>query len=363
MKEINLYCQKTKEPLVYLNEKYLCKSTGIEYPIYAGIIFLGYPKGKSIELKKVLLDSQNSQGVIGSFAAGSHHMYLSYPLILKAIKTYKKLFPSNYPEKKVAINVGCGGDPSSNILASLGFQTYALDIEPNSLFIQQIWDKIISSNLPIRIACDNLCLPFPNESVDLVFCKEFIHHIEGHDAMVAEISRVLKVGGTAVIIEPTLTHCTTEETIKATCHHYKTNSEYLISFKKWNLDIKEYYLYYQLKSATWKNKIASLIYKIFNKKFETASGSNAFITELVQKLIDGKNIWYLVKSKSMDYKESFLDDIEIIDRKYLTINESIFNNQYIKGSVEYFKSIKKEIDFYCAVNNSNSVPDKNLQNL
>jgi len=58
-----------------------------------------------------------------------------------------------------------------------------------------------SKGLLISLA-DGRCLPFPANSFDKVICSEVLEHITDHNAVLAEINRVLKVGGMLAISVP-----------------------------------------------------------------------------------------------------------------------------------------------------------------
>ena len=58
-----------------------------------------------------------------------------------------------------------------------------------------------SKSLSLSVA-DGKCLPFPANSFDKVICSEVLEHIEDHHVVLAEINRVLKVGGMLAISVP-----------------------------------------------------------------------------------------------------------------------------------------------------------------
>jgi SAM-dependent methyltransferase len=49
---------------------------------------------------------------------------------------------------------------------------------------------------------DALCLPYPDETFDCVIASEILEHIPQDDAAIAELIRVLKVGGTLAVSVP-----------------------------------------------------------------------------------------------------------------------------------------------------------------
>src|SRR3546814_12108273 len=64
---------------------------------------------------------------------------------------------------------------------------------------------------------DGTSLPYEDDSVDLVFCKQVLHHVQNPDLLIRDVARVLKPGGAFVrpksVLQPyqsrNLPSCTT----------------------------------------------------------------------------------------------------------------------------------------------------------
>jgi ubiquinone/menaquinone biosynthesis C-methylase UbiE len=52
------------------------------------------------------------------------------------------------------------------------------------------------------VAADITCLPFPDQTFDLIICAEVLEHIRSHKAAVRELVRVLKKGSCLVVSAP-----------------------------------------------------------------------------------------------------------------------------------------------------------------
>lgn len=337
-----MFCQVTKEKLVYLKDSYLCKSLGIIYPIKKNITFMGYKQEEKESIVEILLNSQTHQGTLYTLKNDFEFAKYSYPLIAESISTFKKLYSSI--KGGIAVNVGSGGDPSSNEIAALGFDTYACEIEPNSLFMSSFWDNKNCTKVK-RIVCDCFSLPFPDSSVSLLYCKEFLHHMEDYDGVLNEFSRVLKTNGITIIIEPTLTARTTKGALDFPGHHYQYNSKYISSFTNNGFKIDEYYLYYILRHKRLKHKISSLPYGFFNNQFKKAKHSMPQLNEVIQKIMDGQNIWFLKKIQNVNpYETNKIKNIGIIDINFLTVDESIFNNEYFEKGAQFYSGLRKEYE-------------------
>lgn len=110
--------------------------------------------------------------------------------------------------EKFALDLACGIGTFTVTLFKNGAIPIGLDNSPhamtvaNSLFLETMKKR------GIFLAGDALSLPFVASSFDLIVCADFIEHISGKDyeRMLAECSRVLKVGGYLLIYTPNRWH-------------------------------------------------------------------------------------------------------------------------------------------------------------
>ncbi len=99
-------------------------------------------------------------------------------------------------KKKIKVNLGCGSwiVPSTKDSDWINLDNYVLfSGEKNKKFVQGDVRK----------------LPLASESVDYIFCDQVLEHIPMKDvpAVLYEVRRVLKKGGTAIIIVPDFKAC------------------------------------------------------------------------------------------------------------------------------------------------------------
>lgn len=104
---------------------------------------------------------------------------------------------------KDVLDVGCGRGEHTLMLLSAGARVSAIDIsEP---YIQDLKSKVAGSEdwgarAHLHVM-DAHHLKFADESFDLVVGRGILHHLDLSLAL-SEIKRVLRIGGTAVFIEP-----------------------------------------------------------------------------------------------------------------------------------------------------------------
>jgi SAM-dependent methyltransferase len=88
------------------------------------------------------------------------------------------------------LNAGCGDRDISSWLASLGLKDVA--------------NYDIASSLPGAVIGPLESMPFADRSFDTILCNAVLEHVEKVDEVVAELARVLRPGGHAVIAVPFL---------------------------------------------------------------------------------------------------------------------------------------------------------------
>jgi ubiquinone/menaquinone biosynthesis C-methylase UbiE len=91
------------------------------------------------------------------------------------------------------LDSGCGDGGVARLLGERVGAVVAIDIER-----QATWED--GPGLTFRVA-DAEQLPFDNATFDLVHSKDSLHHMDSPDRALAEYRRMLKPGGTALIIE------------------------------------------------------------------------------------------------------------------------------------------------------------------
>lgn len=91
------------------------------------------------------------------------------------------------------LDVGCGDGGVAELLRRRVGEVVAVDVEPS-----EEWDD--RDGLSFQVA-DGERLPFDDELFDLIHSKDSLHHMEDPVAALAEYERVLKPGGTALIVE------------------------------------------------------------------------------------------------------------------------------------------------------------------
>ena len=91
------------------------------------------------------------------------------------------------------LDVGCGDGGVARLLRERVALVVAVDVAPSA-------DWADAPGLTFQVA-NGEELPFAHQSFDLVHSKDSLHHMEHPETALAEYHRVLKPGGTALIVE------------------------------------------------------------------------------------------------------------------------------------------------------------------
>lgn len=106
---------------------------------------------------------------------------------------------------KTALDYGCGGGEFSWLLAQMGAKVVGVDISPISVAQARALAPPSRKGSPIFLVADAHHTPFSDGCFDYIFGNGALHHLE-LDQAYAEVSRVLKPGGTAFFQEPMHDH-------------------------------------------------------------------------------------------------------------------------------------------------------------
>lgn len=123
----------------------------------------------------------------------------------------------DFAAKKIVLDIACGEGYGSAVLAGTADRVYGVDIAPDAIAHAKATYQ--RPNLEFLVGqCAKI--PLPDCAVDLVVSFETIEHHTQHEAMFAEIKRVLRPGGIMVMSSPDKAEYT-ERTNHANAYHVK----------------------------------------------------------------------------------------------------------------------------------------------
>lgn len=100
------------------------------------------------------------------------------------------------------VDFGCGSGANTALLAGRGAHVWGIDISEDLLRLAQRRLKVSGRDQEATFLAGSAHdMPFPDESIDVVFGMAILHHLD-LDLVSREVRRVLKPGGRAIFKEP-----------------------------------------------------------------------------------------------------------------------------------------------------------------
>ncbi|NQS88702.1 class I SAM-dependent methyltransferase [Patescibacteria group bacterium] len=340
-----LRCQQCLAKLTFREDKLTCNACDMVYPLSKNLIFMGYDKNRENEARETITTERNHQTNLDDVQKHYNFAYPSFKISLHSIRILKHDVKKQNP---VAIDIGSGGTATSKMLSEKGFDTYRCELDPNSLYSGLFWRH---SNLCAgkHIVCDASILPFENNSIDVVFCKEFVHHIQDYKSLFNEVNRVLKKDGVFLMIEPTLTiynHVKSlfkQKVANHPGHHYQTITRYFSALNKTGFLPYRYYLYHYGPSKKIKilNRLKQFCHSQIYKMQETSKIS-LFLKMFVQNIIGSSNVVFLRKIKNIStYKAR--PRIQTVEISQLILDENYLNDVRLKKFNEILNEVSNKL--------------------
>ncbi len=135
----------------------------------------------------------------------SNYLKTYYNLDKRPLSNYPELLSEHLIDKfnikpnSKLLDIGCGRGDLIKSFANLGLQVQGTDLDPESQELCAPFSVLINN-----IEIDPL--PIKNNSVDIVFSKSLIEHLQNPERLLGEAFRVLKPGGRAIIMCPSWVH-------------------------------------------------------------------------------------------------------------------------------------------------------------
>lgn len=131
------------------------------------------------------------------FTGERYHPEIGGNLLLEHVHRY--LFACRFVQDRQVLDIACGEGFGANILARTARSVIGVDIDESA--IRHAEDKYRLQHLSF-LTGSVTAIPLAAASIDVVVSFETIEHVDAHDAMLAEIKRVLRPGGVLIMSTP-----------------------------------------------------------------------------------------------------------------------------------------------------------------
>ena len=222
-----------------------CERCKLDFLIEDGVVVFGIRAEDKIE-RESEMDGENEW----VFSANEIQVHVDFAKTSsqigeKIIRKLKKRIKKEQIGKKLRVlDVGAGwGGFQSWQFSKHGFEVVATELCPEFLFAT---DCVTKDAFFERVVTDCTLLPFRNNSFDIIFCKELVHHVMNPMDLLNEMRRVASPNALIVIREPCISIVRSREKAKkediamkvGITHHYYTYNEYVAYMKRIASDIE-----------------------------------------------------------------------------------------------------------------------------
>lgn len=168
--------------------------------------------GRRIEVSTRTTEEQKREEIEAALARKRYEMAAALEEAIASRREYDSVWHATYARHQnsvilahlptdaqaAVIDVGCGVGILLEELVTRYTRVYGLDISPESLALIEI----PSSSLRGLVVGDGEHLPYRSAAFDAVVLRGALHHIPDVDQALREFRRVLKPGGTLLMVEP-----------------------------------------------------------------------------------------------------------------------------------------------------------------
>ena len=111
-------------------------------------------------------------------------------------KSYDLLDPQPY---ETIADIGCGIGQDAINIAKTGAKVYGIDNDQNFIALS---NQQLTGNIKVNFICCNADkIPLANHSIDSFRFDRVLQHIENHNKVLKEVTRLLKPGGKLIIVD------------------------------------------------------------------------------------------------------------------------------------------------------------------
>ena len=203
-----LCCPGCRVPLSYVADVLACAVCGTAYEVANGIPVLLPPDTRRSETKATM---QRFWGELYEAAYAGHVEEHDRAAFLALLAELEHMFryrrhlavtemPIDELAGKAVLEIGSGAGAHSALFAERGAEMTSMDITPERVVATATKLDWVSTGGHFALQADAERLPFGEARFDIVYSNGVLHHTPDTAQAVAEVGRVLKPGGRAVVM-------------------------------------------------------------------------------------------------------------------------------------------------------------------
>jgi SAM-dependent methyltransferase len=320
MSENFVCCQQCQRPLSRSVSGFNCAHCDLTFPLKDGLLFMGYDKRDEKYILTVIQEEKDSQTREDRIPHHWDFAQESFRFGKLVINNLLRIVDN--PTELRTVELGAGGGAMSWLLAEAGFDTYCCELDPNSLYSGLVLTHP-ALGIGRRIVCDATLPPFADESIDVLFCKEFVHHVEQKQAFFEMVNSKLKMDGIFVLIEPLLGFYSWLYYLRhpdpQTDHFFVGLRTYLRGLRRTCFEVDRFGLFFYKESSPI--SFDARLRRMFNKEIAAGISKNRFAKMLYGSLINGSVVLFARKVQQCSRPTRRSVHLEIIPPATLTLGQ------------------------------------------
>lgn len=205
LSEKRLACPSCRGALARRGDALGCDACAAAYPLAEGDIPMFALDGDAVSK-----DAQRFWASLYEAAYGDRHGALDAATLPAMLDDLERLFahrrllaavemPADLRGRDV-LEIGSGAGAHSAVFARRGARMTSLDLTPDRVLATARKFDLLEGIEAVAVQGDAARLPFPDASFDIVYSNGVLHHTPRIREAVAEVRRVLKPGGRAVVM-------------------------------------------------------------------------------------------------------------------------------------------------------------------
>lgn len=266
---------------------------------------------------------ETSERIIPSYYFTNKKLHARYIFHTRAYELME-----DYVKNKKVLDLGCGEGYGSYILKEYAKEVTGVDISEEA--IKEATKTHKAKNLKYQTInnIEKESLPFKDNSFDIVISFQVVEHIKNTDKYFKEINRVLKYGGTLILITPNKKVRLFSFQNPWNHHHAK---EY--NYREIEEEVSKYYSAYNIKGYSLKGKYLKEEIKRVNKlRVFLFPFTNFLIPSFFRKILLSF-IWTFSVGRKMKQKNNKIESFN--QKEIFIIEKSCVIEKYKKDSLNF----------------------------